>query len=46
MPNRIIKESIAGSERIAALSDFEFRVWVGLITFVDDKGRGDARLLA
>ena len=43
MPNRIIKESIAGSERIAALSDFEFRLWVGLITFVDDKGRGDAR---
>ena len=43
MPNRIIKESIAASERIAALSDFEFRVWVGLITFVDDKGRGDAR---
>ena len=43
MPNRIIKESIAASERIAALSDFQFRLWVGLITFVDDKGRGDAR---
>ena len=43
MPNRIIKESIAASERISALSDFQFRLWVGLITFVDDKGRGDAR---
>lgn len=43
MPNRIIKESIAASERISNLSDFEFRLWVGLITYVDDKGRGDAR---
>lgn len=43
MPNRIIKESICVSEKIAALSDFEFRLWVGLITAVDDAGRGDAR---
>lgn len=43
MPNRIIKESICTSETIAELSDFEFRLWVGLIVCVDDAGRGDAR---
>lgn len=43
MPNRIIKESICTSERIAELSDFEFRLWVGLITQADDAGRCDAR---
>lgn len=43
MPNRIIKESHCSSEKIASLSDFEFRLWVGLITQVDDAGRGDAR---
>ncbi len=43
MPNRIIKESICSSEKIASLSDFEFRLWVGLITQADDAGRGDAR---
>ena len=43
MPNRIIKESICDSEKLAALSDFEFRLWVGLITQADDAGRGDAR---
>lgn len=43
MPNRIIKESTFGSEKIAELSDFEFRLWVGLITQADDAGRGDAR---
>lgn len=43
MPNRIIKESICTSEKISSLSDFEFRLWVGLITMVDDAGRGDAR---
>lgn len=43
MPNRIIKESICTSEKISALTDFEFRLWVGLITQVDDAGRGDAR---
>ncbi len=45
MPNRIIKESLCTSEKIAALTDFEFRLWVGLITTVDDAGRGDARPL-
>lgn len=43
MPNRVIKESISTSDKIASLSDFEFRLWVGLITQVDDAGRGDAR---
>ena len=43
MPNRIIKESAFTSERIAKLSDFAFRLWVGLITQADDTGRGDAR---
>lgn len=43
MPNRIIKDSIGTSEKIASLSDFEFRLWVNLITLADDFGRGDAR---
>lgn len=43
MPNRIIKESIHVSEKIAQLSDFQFRLWTSLITYVDDYGRGDAR---
>ena len=43
MPNRIIKESAFTSDKIALLSDFEFRLWVGLITQADDVGRGDAR---
>lgn len=43
MSNRMIKDSICSSEKIAGLSDFEFRLWVGLIVSVDDYGRGDAR---
>ena len=43
MPNRIIKESAFTSDKVASLSDFEFRLWVGLITQADDAGRGDAR---
>lgn len=43
MPNRIIKESAFLSDKISELSDFEFRLWVGLITQADDAGRGDAR---
>lgn len=43
MPNRIIKESLCTSEKVAALTDFEFRLWIGLILCVDDAGRGDAR---
>ena len=43
MPNRLIKDSIHTSEKVNALSDFQFRLWVNLITYVDDFGRGDAR---
>lgn len=43
MANRIIKESICESEKLAKLTDFEFRLWVGLIISADDMGRGDAR---
>ena len=43
MANRIIKESICTSEKIAELTDFEFRLWIGMITQADDAGRGDAR---
>lgn len=43
MPNRIIKESLCTSEKVSSLTDFEFRLWVGLITQADDLGRGDAR---
>ena len=47
MPNRIIKESIRTSKSVNALNDFEFRLWLYLITYVDDFGRGsaDAELL-
>lgn len=43
MGNRILKESITTSARLAKLSHFEFRLWVGLITQADDYGCGDAR---
>lgn len=43
MPNRIIKDSIHTSDTVNAMSDFQFRLWVSLITYVDDYGRGDAR---
>jgi DnaD/phage-associated family protein len=43
MPNRMIKDSIHESEKLNSLSDFNFRLWVHLLTFVDDYGRGDAR---
>lgn len=43
MPNRIIKGSFQTSDKIASLTDFEFRLWVSLIVSVDDAGRGDAR---
>ena len=43
MPNRIIKESIRTSDTVAEMSDFQFRLWVGLIVSADDYGRGDAR---
>lgn len=42
MPNRIIKESIRTSKSVNGLTDFQFRLWVYLITYVDDYGRGSA----
>ena len=42
MPNRIIKDSIRTSKSINAMSDFQFRLWAYLITYVDDYGRGSA----
>lgn len=42
MPNRIIKDSIRTSKTVNAMTDFQFRVWVYLITYVDDYGRGSA----
>lgn len=43
MPNRLIKDSIHTSDTVNAMTDFQFRIWVNLITYVDDFGRGDAR---
>lgn len=43
MPNRLIYESIGTSESVAKMSDFQFRLWVGLIVMADDFGNGDAR---
>ena len=47
MPFRIIKDTIRTSRNVNSLTDFQFRVWVHLITYVDDYGRGsaDAELL-
>ena len=47
MPNRILKETIRTSRNVNLLTDFQFRVWIYLITYVDDFGRGsaDAELL-
>ena len=42
MPNRLIKETIRTSKKINSLSDFEFRTWAYLVTYVDDYGRGSA----
>lgn len=42
MPNRILKESIRTSKSINAMTDFQFRLWAYLITYVDDYGRGSA----
>ena len=44
MPNRVMKESMRYSEKVNAMTDFQFRLWVNLITYVDDYGRGDARI--
>lgn len=42
MPNRLIKDSIRTSKSVNAMTDFQFRFWVYLITYVDDFGRGSA----
>lgn len=42
MPNRVIKDSIRTSKSVNAMTDFQFRLWVYLITYVDDYGRGSA----
>lgn len=42
MPNRMLKDTIRTSRSVNALSDFQFRVWAYLITYVDDYGRGSA----
>ena len=42
MPNRIIKDTIRISKSVNSLTDFQFRFWTYLITFVDDFGRGTA----
>lgn len=42
MPNRIIKDSIRTSKTINTMTDFQFRLWAYLITYVDDYGRGSA----
>lgn len=42
MPNRIIKDTLRTSKNVNLLTDFQFRVWVYLITYVDDYGRGSS----
>lgn len=42
MGNRMIKDSIRTSKTVNAMTDFQFRFWVYLITYVDDYGRGSA----
>lgn len=43
MPTRLIRDSIFTSESVSQMSDFQFRVWISLLVYVDDYGRGDAR---
>lgn len=38
----MLKDSILTSKSVGALSDFQFRSWIYLITYVDDFGRGSA----
>ena len=47
MPNRVISEKIRTSKSIGKLTDFQFRLWTYLLTYVDDFGRGsgDTELL-
>ena len=43
MGNRMIRETLIESNKIARLSDFDFRLWVVLILLADDYGVIDAR---
>ena len=47
MPYRMLKDTLRTSRNVNSLTDFQFRVWIHLITYVDDYGRGsaDAELL-
>jgi hypothetical protein len=38
----MLKETIRTSKKVNGLSDFLFRIWIYLITYVDDYGRGSA----
>lgn len=42
MGNRILKDTIRTSKTVNTMTDFQFRLWVYLITYVDDYGRGSA----
>lgn len=42
MGNRMMKETIRTSRSVNSMTDFQFRMWVYLITYVDDYGRGSA----
>lgn len=43
MGNRMLRESLLESDKISALSDFDFRLWIALILLADDYGVVDAR---
>lgn len=45
MGNRMIRDSLLESNKIAGLSDFDFRLWITLILLADDYGVVDARPL-
>ena len=42
MPNRLIKESVRTNKSLNGITDFQFRLWTHLVTYVDDFGRGSA----
>ena len=42
MGNRMIQETIRTDLQINRLTDFQFRLWTYLLTYVDDYGRGSA----
>jgi len=47
MPSRILRENIRFSERVSTLTDREFRLYILLLTLVDDYGRyyGDPHVI-